>query len=62
MRTPTTTIQTEPTAALPAAPGLADLAPFNHFARECEIANLATKPQLRWWLRFRSENGLVTVH
>jgi len=43
-----------------ASPNLAldDLKPFKQFAMECERRKLATEQQHRWWLRFRTENGL----
>ena len=37
---------------------LSDITPFPAFARQCETQGIATKTQLQWWLRFRSENGL----
>lgn len=41
------------------APELADLIPFPEFARECEQSKTATVPQLRWWVRYRHDNGLT---
>lgn len=37
---------------------LEDIAPFRVFAAECERGKIATEHQLRWWVRFRDENGL----
>jgi hypothetical protein len=38
---------------------LQDISPVASFIRECERAGTATEQQIRWWLRYRNENGLL---
>ena len=39
---------------------LDDIQPFNPFAQQCEREGTATVNQLRWWSRYRNENGLLS--
>jgi len=38
---------------------LEDITQFADFCRECEKRKLATRTQLQWWARYRSDNGLL---
>ena len=44
----------------PCAVSLADIQPAHKFIEQCEAEGTATGGQLRWWLRFRYQNGLVS--
>lgn len=38
---------------------LDDIQPFARFIEQCEKDGRATGQQLRWWSRYRNENGLM---
>jgi hypothetical protein len=39
---------------------MSDIQPFARFAQYCEREGIATENQLRWWARYRRENGLLS--
>jgi len=39
---------------------LSDIQALPNFIKDCEEQGIATEHQIRWWLRYRNENGLIS--
>ena len=52
-------MNTETSPALADSGALSDLKPFKDFIDECEKAGVCTGNQLKWWSRYRDQNGLA---